>query len=378
MLGTHGRGTMISDAPGLTHSLRTGTGNAMQATTGQQALAYVRPFDHILLDEQTVWMSFLYRGGGENESVAMGLVFGTDDGFGATPAIRASANGNYQLYVEGSSTAINLTVPGPSASRTDLIVMQYQALGSNQLRFTAFLNPSDPLHPGTPLVTRTVTLSTMEIAAFRVIYAGPAPSASSSATPRRNQHRRNLPRSHPYSRRHHTPPPRRPHGVAPPPRVNNALRVSPALRRYPCALRHDGFSRASSGSRTTCGITSPALPRTLQSTIPLAGVSSAFTSAVFAPSRFASCTNPAAGYTTLLVPIEMNRSHTRTASSAASSASVGSISPNHTTSGRKSAPLHVRRLRRKLPHRLPRQLHIPPAPRTPPGDDVPMQLHDIP
>ncbi|MGD9691172.1 MAG: hypothetical protein AB7K52_15935 [Phycisphaerales bacterium] len=181
MLGSAGRGDLITYTPGLTHALRPGTGGSLGATLGQQALAYVRPFERLLLDQQTVWMSMLYRGSGASESVTMGLVFGTPNGFGSVPAIRSSAQGFYQLFVEGSQTAINLPVPGPSANRTDLIVMQYEALGQNQLRFTAFLNPSNPTNPGTPMVTRTVTLATMEIAAFRMIYAGPSPSASSSA-----------------------------------------------------------------------------------------------------------------------------------------------------------------------------------------------------
>lgn len=176
-----GRGQMITYAPGLTHTLRAGSGNAMGATYGQQAIAIARPFERILLSQQTVWMSMLYRGGGTTESVVMGLVFGTQNGFGVSPAIRASTHGQYQLYFEGSGTAINLSAPGPSASRTDLIVMKYQALGGNQLQFSAFINPSNPNNPGTAAITRTVTLSTMEIAAFRFIYAGPAPLAMGTA-----------------------------------------------------------------------------------------------------------------------------------------------------------------------------------------------------
>lgn len=184
MMGSAGRGELRSYSPGLTHTLRAGTGNAMGATLGQQAMTISRPFERILLDTQTVWMSMLYRGGtssGTNESVVMGLVFGTQNGFGPTPAIRASSMGVYQLYVEGSSTAINLPVPGPSSSRTDLIVMRYEALGNNQLQFAAFLNPTNPNDPGTPVITRTVTLPTMEIAAFRFIYAGPPASSLTTA-----------------------------------------------------------------------------------------------------------------------------------------------------------------------------------------------------
>lgn len=181
MLQSAGRGQMVTYAPGLTHTLRAGSGNAMGATYGQQAIAIARPFERILLSQQTVWMSMLYRGGGTSESVVMGLVFGTQNGFGVSPAIRASTHGQYQLYFEGSGTAINLSAPGPSASRTDLIVMKYQSLGGNQLQFSAFINPSNPNNPGTATITRTVTLSTMEIAAFRFLYAGPAPLAVGTA-----------------------------------------------------------------------------------------------------------------------------------------------------------------------------------------------------
>lgn len=184
MLGNLGRGTLQAQSPGLSHPLRAGTGNALRATLGQQAMAYVRPFERVLLDSETVWMSMLYRGGspsGTNESVTLGLVFGNENGYGSVPAIRASVTGFYQLYVEGSSTAINLPVPGPSSSRTDLIVMRYQSLGGNVLQFAAFLNPTNPTNPGTPTITRTVTMSTMEIAAFRMVYAGPPGSSSTSA-----------------------------------------------------------------------------------------------------------------------------------------------------------------------------------------------------
>ncbi len=71
-----------------------------------------------------------------------------------------------------SGAAINLPGPGLSSNRTGLIVMRYKSLGGNQ-QFAAFINPASPNNPGTPIVTRTLTLSTIEIAAFRFVHAGP-------------------------------------------------------------------------------------------------------------------------------------------------------------------------------------------------------------
>ena len=81
----------------------------------------------------------------------------------------------------------------------------------------------------------------------------------------------------------------------------------------------------------------PGLP-SRQLALPLNPVSSGFTSTTTAPFRNTVKGKDAAGSTTPDVPMEKNTSHVSAARNASSSAPCGSISPNHTTSGRKYEP----------------------------------------
>src|SRR5947209_3222774 len=89
---------------------------------------------------------------------------------------------------------------------------------------------------------------------------------------------------------------------------------------------------------TNVGKIWPASPRREWSAREVRGVGSLLISTTSAFAFFARRQRSAAGCTTLDVPIDKKTSHFSAASIATSSASVGNISPNQMTSGRKLPP----------------------------------------
>src|SRR5512139_1887080 len=88
----------------------------------------------------------------------------------------------------------------------------------------------------------------------------------------------------------------------------------------------------------SAGRISPAAPCSANVAREVSGVIAGLISTTAAPRRKATRASDAAGSTRLDVPIEKKTSQVLAACAAASKAAGGSISPNHTTAGRRYAP----------------------------------------